>query len=304
MTGFLYGHQGKRRKLKRAAGRIFRKMREMVIYALLVLIGLFLCSPVLLLLSGSITGDYELTQALKPALLEGSGFISWDFIPEFPTFASFRKLLFYSPQFFMLFWNSIKMVLLILAGQLLVSVPAAWAFAVYKFPFRKILFTLYIVLMLMPFQVTMLSQYLVLSRMGIMNTHWAVIFPAVFSTFPVFLIYRGFCGIPRGLLEAGRIDGAGEWYLFWRIGLPLSSGGILSAMVLGFLEYWNLIEQPLAFLKDKALWPLSLYLPEIGQDKAGFAFAASVVTLVPSVFVFLLGRDYLEKGIVASGLKE
>ena len=107
-----------------------------------------------------------------------------------------------------------------------------------------------------------------------------------------------------GLLEAGRIDGAGEWYLFWRIGLPLSSGGILSAMVLGFLEYWNLIEQPLAFLKDKALWPLSLYLPEIGQDKAGFAFAASVVTLVPSVFVFLLGRDYLEKGIVASGLKE
>lgn len=304
MTGFFYGHQGKRRKLKRAAGRIFRKMREMVIYALLVLIGLFLCSPVLLLLSGSITGDYELTQALKPALLEGSGFISWDFIPEFPTFASFRKLLFYSPQFFMLFWNSIKMVLLILAGQLLVSVPAAWAFAVYKFPFRKILFTLYIVLMLMPFQVTMLSQYLVLSRVGVMNTHWAVILPAVFSTFPVFLIYRGFCGIPKGLLEAGRIDGAGEWYLFWRIGLPLSSGGILSAMVLGFLEYWNLIEQPLAFLKDKALWPLSLYLPEIGQDKAGFAFAASVVTLVPSVFVFLLGRDYLEKGIVASGLKE
>lgn len=304
MTGFFYGHQGKRRKLKRAAGRFFRKMREMVIYALLVLIGLFLCSPVLLLLSGSITGDYELTQALKPALLEGSGFISWDFIPEFPTFASFRKLLFYSPQFFMLFWNSIKMVLLILAGQLLVSVPAAWAFAVYKFPFRKILFTLYIVLMLMPFQVTMLSQYLVLSRVGVMNTHWAVILLAVFSTFPVFLIYRGFCGIPRGLLEAGRIDGAGEWYLFWRIGLPLSSGGILSAMVLGFLEYWNLIEQPLAFLKDKALWPLSLYLPEIGQDKAGFAFAASVVTLVPSVFVFLLGRDYLEKGIVASGLKE
>ena len=158
--------------------------------------------------------------------------------------------------------------------------------------------------MLMPFQVTMLSQYLVLSRVGVMNTHWAVILPAVFSTFPVFLIYRGFCGIPKGLLEAGRIDGAGEWYLFWRIGLPLSSGGILSAMVLGFLEYWNLIEQPLAFLKDKALWPLSLYLPEIGQDKAGFAFAASVVTLVPSVFVFLLGRDYLEKGIVASGLKE
>ncbi|MFR9236423.1 MAG: ABC transporter permease subunit [Eisenbergiella massiliensis] len=133
-----------------------------------------------------------------------------------------------------------------------------------------------------------------------MNTHWAVILPAVFSTFPVFLIYRGFCTIPSGLLEAGRIDGAGEWRLFWQIGLPLASGGILSAMVLGFLEYWNMIEQPLAFLKDKSLWPLSLYLPEISQNRAGFAFAASVVTLVPSVFVFLLGQDYLEQGIVSA----
>ena len=97
---------------------------------------------------------------------------------------------------------------------------------------------------------------------------------------------------------------AGEWRLFWQIGLPLASGGILSAMVLGFLEYWNMIEQPLAFLKDKSLWPLSLYLPEISQNRAGFAFAASVVTLVPSVFVFLLGQDYLEQGIVASALKE
>ena len=304
MTGFLYGHQGKRRKLKRAAGRIFRKMREIVIYALLVLIGLFLCSPVLLLLSGSITGDYELTQALKPALMEGSGFISWDFIPEFPTFASFRKLLFYSPQFFMLFWNSIKMVLLILAGQLLVSVPAAWAFAVYKFPFRKILFTLYIVLMLMPFQVTMLSSYLVLDRLHMLDTQGAVILPAIFSTFPVFLIYRGFRGVHPGLLEAGRMDGAGELRLFVMIGLPLGSSGILSAFVLGFLEYWNMIEQPLTFLKNKALWPLSLYLPEIGLNQAGFAFAASVVTLIPALFIFLLGQDYLEQGIAMSGLKE
>ena len=195
-------------------------------------------------------------------------------------------------------------VLIILAGQLLVGVPAAWGFAVYRFRGKKLFFTIYIVFMLLPFQVTMLSQYLVLDRVGVMNTHWAVILPAVFSTFPVFLIYRGFCTIPSGLLEAGRIDGAGEWRLFWQIGLPLASGGILSAMVLGFLEYWNMIEQPLAFLKDKSLWPLSLYLPEISQNRAGFAFAASVVTLVPSVFVFLLGQDYLEQGIVASALKE
>ncbi|MFR2754165.1 carbohydrate ABC transporter permease [Eisenbergiella massiliensis] len=270
----------------------------------LIFTGLFICSPVLLLLSGSMTGEYELTQAFKAVLSGGSGFINWTVLPEFPTLEWYRRLLFYSPQFFILFWNSIKMVLIILAGQLVIAVPAAWAFAVYRFPFRRLLFTLYIVLMLMPFQVTMLSSYLVLDRLHLMDTQAAVILPAIFSTFPVFLIYRGFCSIHPGLLEAGRIDGAGELGLFVRIGLPLGSSGILSAFVLGFLEYWNMIEQPLTFLKSKELWPLSLYLPEIGLTQAGFAFAASVVTLIPAVFVFLLGQDYLEQGIAMSGLKE
>lgn len=75
-------------------------------------------------------------------------------------------------------------------------------------------------------------------------------------------------------------------------------------MVLGFLEYWNLMEQPLAFLEDKSLWPLSLYLPEIHLDQAGYSFVASVITLIPPVFVFLIGQEYLERGIVASALKE
>ena len=88
------------------------------------------------------------------------------------------------------------------------------------------------------------------------------------------------------------------------VGLPLGSPAILSAFVLGFLEYWNMIEQPLTFIKTKALWPLSLYLPEIGLGQAGFAFAASVVTLIPALFIFLLGQDYLEQGIAMSGLKE
>ena len=158
--------------------------------------------------------------------------------------------------------------------------------------------------MLLPFQVTMLSSYLVLNQLNLVNTHWAVILPAACSTYPVFLIYRGFSSIPGALLQAARIDGAGEWRIFWKIGLPLASNGILSAVVLGFLEYWSLIEQPLAFLEDQSLWPLSLYLPEIRLDQAGYSFAASVITLIPPAFVFLIGQDYLEKGIAASGLKE
>ena len=209
-----------------------------------------------------------------------------------------------TPSFFVLFWNSVKLVVCILAGQLLVGVPAAWAFAAYRVRGSQALFALYVVLMLLPFQVTMLSSYLVLDRFSLLNTHRAIILPAVFSTFPIFLSYGGFRQVPVQLLEAARIDGAGELWIFIKIGLPLGKSGLLSAMVLGFLEYWNLMEQPLAFLENKALWPLSLYLPEISWTQAGFALCASFITLIPAAFVFVLGQDYLEQGIIYSGLKE
>lgn len=272
--------------------------------AALLLLGAAFCAPIPVLLSGSIMSRYELLQNLTPLTADGERFITWSFFPLWPTFAHYGKLLFQTPQFFTVFWNSMKLVTCILLGQLLIAVPAAWAFAVYPFRFRKLLFTLYVVLMLMPFQVTMLSSYLVLDGLSMMNSHKAIILPAVFSTCPVFLVYRGFCSLPKGLIEAARIDGAGEWTIFAMLGLPLASGGILSAAVLGFLEYWSLIEQPLAFLKDQSLWPLSLYLPEISLEQAGYSFAASVITLIPAVFVFLSGREYLEQGIAASGLKE
>ena len=128
--------------------------------------------------------------------------------------------------------------------------------------------------------------------------------PAVFSTFPVFIMYRFFEGIPDSLLESARLDGAGELKIFIKIGLPLGSPGIISAMVLGFLEYWNLIEQPMAFLKTKSLWPLSLFLPNISLEDAGMAFASSVIVLLPALLVFLAGQDYLEQGIISTALKE
>ncbi len=281
-----------------------KKMNKAAVKALLLLPGLFFCAPVLFLLSGSILSRQELRESLLPLMADTDQLITWRFFPMYPTFAHYGKLLFQTPQFFVVFWNSMKITVCILLGQLLIGVPAAWAFAVYPFRFRKVLFTLYIVLMLMPFQVTMLSSYLVLDGLGLMNTQEAIILPAVFSTYPVFLVYRGFCSLPRGLIEAARIDGAGEWMIFAKLGLPLASGGILSAMVLGFLEYWSLIEQPLAFLEDQTLWPLSLYLPEISLEQAGYSFVAAVITLIPAVFVFLAGREYLEQGIAASGMKE
>ena len=283
---------------------IWKRTRRAALYVFLTVLGIFFCTPVLFLLTGSVTSRYELGQYLAPLSDAAKGFVYWKWMPDYPAFSHYENVLLFTPQFYVVFWNSVKITAFILAGQLLVAVPAAWAFAIYPFPRRRLLFTVYLALMLMPFQVTMLSSYLVLNGLHLMNTHGAVILPAVFSAFPVFLIYRSFCGIPKELLEAARVDGAGEWQIFWRMGIPLASGGILSSAVLGFLECWNLIEQSLAFLKDQSLWPLSLYLPEISLDQAGYAFVASVITLIPALFVFLLGRDYLERGIAASALKE
>lgn len=284
--------------------KLIHLMIQMAIKLIFIAMGLVICVPILLVITGSVMGSSDLEECLAPVFLQGQGFVTWRLIPQYPTVEHYRKLLLETPQFFVLFWNSIKLAGMILAGQILVGVPAAWAFAVYQVRGKKLLFTIYIVLMLLPFQVTMLSSYLVLKELELLNTHWAVILPAVFNTFPVFVTYGSFRTIPKPLIEAARMDGAGEGYIFFRIGLPLGKGGILSVVVLGFVEYWNMIEQPLAFLEDKFLWPLSLYLPEIEWTQAGMAFSASVIMLIPAVFVFMMGHDYLEQGIIYSGLKQ
>lgn len=268
------------------------------------LLGLVNLFPIFFLLTGSLMGQRELSGLLSPALGEGHGYASWKVLPLYPTLRSYVELLLDTPEFFVMFWNSVKLTAGVLLGQLLVGTTAAWGFARYSFPGKKTLFTIYIALMMMPFQVMMLSNYLVLDRLGLLDRMAGIILPAVFSTFPVFIMYRFFQGIPEALLESARLDGAGEWVMFLRIGLPLGSPGVISAMVLGFLEYWNLLEQPMAFLKTKSLWPMSLFLPNIGMEQAGLAFAASVTLLLPALLAFLAGQDYLEQGIISTAVKE
>lgn len=291
------------KKVKEILQLIGKKFQKGVTVFSLFLQALLVMGPVLLLVSGSLMDQWEIGKYIGTVFTEGSEFIRWKLMPDYPSLANYKKLLFESPQFFILFWNSMKLAACILLGQLLVAVPSAWGFAVYPVKGSSLLFALYVILMLLPFQVTMLSSYLVLNQLSLLNTHQAIILPAVFSTFPVFLSYGGFRGIPHQMLEAARMDGAGEFIIFVRLGIPLGKSGLLSAMVLGFLEYWNMMEQPMAFLTEKSLWPLSLYLPEITWGSAGYAFCASVITLIPAVFVFVLGQDYLEQGIIYSGLK-
>lgn len=279
-------------------------MKRKIIFLILVILSLFMCFPVIFLIAGSFMGKAELTGHLAPVLGKGKDFVSWGLLPKYPTIRSYVELLLDTPQFFMMFWNSVKIVFLSIAGQLIVGIAAAWGFARYNFRFKKILFTLYIVVMLMPFQVTMLSSYLVLDSFKLLDTHWSIILPAIFSTFSVFIMYRFFCNIPEAIIESARIDGASELKIFFKIGIPLGMPGIMSAVILQFLELWNLIEQPLTFLKDKSLWPLSIYLPNITLENADIAFTASAVTLIAAIIVFFAGQSYLEQGIAASAVKE
>lgn len=270
---------------------------------LLVLPCLIMWLPGVMLVSGALTGTGEWRDLLRP-LAEGEDTVLLRLLPRYPTLAPIVELLLDTPTFFHMFWNSVKLVFPVVAGQILVGAPAAWAMTRMSLPGRRGLSLLYILLMLLPFQVTMVSSYLVLDALHLIDTRWAVILPGVFSPFPVFIMMRNFAGIHPSILEAAKIDGAGTVRLFWSIGIPLGMPGILSAVVLGFLEYWSVLEQPMTFFKDKSLWPLSLFHSNLSPQTAGSGFAAALLIIVPPLLVFLFGQGDLERGIAASGLKE
>lgn len=281
-----------------------KKISSALLYLILAVICIIIMYPVFVALILPFQDSDELLRTFSPIMDFKGKYVSIDYIAQYPTLNHFKELLLYTPEFYKVFWNSIFITGTILIFQVFVAVPSAWAFSRFKFKGRKLLFDLYVIFMLIPFQVTMLSQYLVLNKLELMNTRLAIIIPAVFSTFPVFLIYRGFADIPEDVANSARIDGANEWQVLWHIGIPLGKSGILSCVVLCFLDLWNMVEQPLAFLKDKELFPISLYLPMLDISNANFMLAAAVVVLIPAAFIFVIGQDYLEQGIIASALKE
>ena len=269
-----------------------------------ILLGIFVIAaavlsvmPLVFLICGTFTNEVELDQILAPVIGDGMGYATWHFIPLYPTVKNVVELLFDTPEYYVLFWNSVKIVGVVIAGQLLFAVPAAWGLARSHSRWAKMIFGLYMFCMILPFQVTMLSQYIVLNGMHMVNTHWAIILPLVFSTFPIFIMFSAFERVPASVVEAARLDGAGGFMIFAHMAVPIAKKGILSAAILGFLEYWNIVEQPVVFLRDRSLWPLSVYLPEVSAGGAGRAFAFALFSCIPSLIVFYIGRDVLAEGI-------
>ena len=282
----------------------YRLIKDIPARLLHILIRIFVISaavasvvPLVFLICGTFTNEVELDQILASVIGDGMGYATWHFIPLYPTVKNVVELLFDTPEYYVLFWNSVKIVGVVIAGQLLFAVPAAWGLARSRSRWAKLIFGLYMFCMILPFQVTMLSQYIVLNGMHMINTHWAIILPLVFSTFPIFIMFSAFEQVPASVVEAARLDGAGGFRIFAHMAVPIARKGILSAAILGFLEYWNIVEQPVVFLRDKSLWPLSVYLPEVSAGGAGRAFAFALFSCIPSLIVFYIGRDVLAEGI-------
>jgi len=224
-------------------------------------------------------------------------------IPDMVSFEQYATVLFKSPTYLLKFWNSVVLVVPIVVFQMVVGSLASYSFSRYRRKRREVLFFSYIILMLMPFQVTLVPNYLIAQQLGILNTPQAIILPGIFSTFSVFLLSKYMRQIPSSYIEAAKLDGAGEWHIFTRICLPMCRSALYAMGILLFIDYWNMVEQPLILLTDPDKQPLSVFLAEINSGEVGIAFAASVVFMIPPLLIFLNGEQYLIEGISRSGIK-
>ena len=165
-----------------------------------------------------------------------SNTVNLKFIPDIVSFEQYFKVLILSPEYLLKFWNSLFYVVPIVAFQLAIASLASYGFARYRGRVREVIFFAYIILMLMPYQVTLVPNYLVSSWLNILNTRWAIWLPGFFSPFAVYMLTKYMRRIPKSIYEAAEIDGAGEWQIFTKICLPNCRGGIASIAILLFID--------------------------------------------------------------------
>ncbi|MDE7243557.1 MAG: carbohydrate ABC transporter permease, partial [Oscillospiraceae bacterium] len=227
--------------------------------------------------------------------------VNLKFIPDKVSFSQYITTLIKSPDYLLKFWNSVILVVPIVLLQLAVASITAYGFTRWRGKVRSFLFFFYVILMLMPYQVTLVPNYLVSEWLGLLNTRWAIIFPGMFAPFSVFLLTKSMRRIPASLIEAAKLDGSSEWQVFKDICLPQCRSALYSIAILVFIDYWNMVEQPIILLKDAAQQPLSVYLSTINSNEVGLAFAIATIYMVPCLLLFLHGEDYLVEGIAHQG---
>jgi len=294
--------QAKRRK--------FFKMFRLVIATMIAAVfAVLFLTPIVLTITNSFMASSEISanygSVFATTQTGGKVYIAekvnLKFIPDMVSFSQYITVLFKSPEYLLKFWNSVILVGPIVLFQLIIATLASYGFSRYSGKLRSIIFFAYIILMLMPYQVTLVPNYLVSDWLNILDSYWSIWLPGIFSPFAVYLLTKYMRRIPTSVIEAAQIDGAGEWQIYRRICMPLCKGAICSAAILVFIDYWNMVEQPLILLSDAETHPLSVFLSKINQGEIGLAFAVATIYMVPSLLVFLYGEEYLVDGITYQG---
>ncbi len=186
-----------------------------------------------------------------------------------------------NPVYLRLIWNSVALLLPILAGQFVIAPLAAYGFWQWKWKYKEGLFFVYMIVMLMPMQLTLVPHYLVTGWLGIRHSWWAIILPAMFHPLRVFLIRQQIKEFPEECLEAARLDGAGEFQIYRKI----------------------IVDQAVVFIEGSYKFPMSVYLSQSLDGEAIVYYAASVIYMLPVLFAFLMAKEYLIEGISMSGVK-
>lgn len=225
------------------------------------------------------------------------GLSAFHILPRAFSFQSWKEILYNTPEYLLRFWSSVWIALPVVVGSVAVSVLTGYGLAFLRFRGKKILILGLILLMLLPYQVTLTPNFLVLDWLGLLNSRWAVILPGIFHPLGMAAMTYFMLAVPVETLEAAQVDGAGQLQCFFRIALPQVKGGIAILVLYNFLDAWNMVEPIVALLQDALLHPLSVALSGILAEQPGINAACSVLLVVPAILIFGMTREQLTDGL-------
>lgn len=210
-------------------------------------------------------------------------------------------------DYFAYFLNSVKVSAWVVVFQVFTSATAGFVFAKLNFKGRDKIFLLYLATMMIPFHVTVITNFLQMSMYGLVNTLWSLMLPASVSAFGTFMMRQFFITVPNELMDAAKIDGCNPFTTFIRIALPMAKSTIATLSIFCFMGVWNDYFTPLIYINDARKYTLPLGLASMkGMYSTDWPvlMASSVIAVLPVLIAFLLAQDAFVKGVMMSGMKE
>jgi multiple sugar transport system permease protein len=228
-----------------------------------------------------------------------------EWIPKKPGLDSYIRL-FNIPNFGQSILNSFYLAVICTTANLLCAAMAAFALTKIRFKGQTLVFSLYLTAMMLPGQVTFIPIFIIMTKLGLTNSLNAFVLLQFFNAFSVFTLRQHMKTIDKAYLEAAVIDGAGLWYIFWRIILPLCSTALATLGILSFMGSWNDYLLPLVLLSDRAKATLPIILSSMsGQYRTQYniMMAGSLLSIIPILIVYICMQKYFKAGLTAGGIK-